>query len=104
MSKGKTLQIILHELHAANKNQFQTLFEKNPEEQIEHRAYMLSLICMSEAEKAMDRRGWTRERLAEETNISLAHLTQLFRGERLLGFNTIAKMEQALDLEFEIRS
>jgi len=57
---------------------------------------------MSEVEKAMNRIGWTRERLAEEVGVSPDHLTQLFRGERLLGFETLAKMERALQIEMEI--
>mgnify|MGYP005848743837 FL=1 len=84
------------------KNEFQKLFEKTPEEQIEHRAHMFSLIFLSEAQKAMDRRGWTRKRLAEEIGTSASYLTQLYRGDRLLNFKTLAKIEQALDLEYQI--
>lgn len=84
------------------KKEFQKLFEKTPEEQIEHRAHMLSLIFLSEAEKALDRKGWTRKRLAEEIGTSASYLTQLFRGDRLLNFKTVAKIEQALDLDYQI--
>jgi len=41
------------------RNEFQKLFEKSPEEQVEHRAQLLSYIFLSEAQKAMDRKGWT---------------------------------------------
>ena len=84
------------------RNEFQKLFEKSPEEQVEHRAQMLSYIFLSEAQKAMDRKGWTRKQLADEIGTSASYLTQLFRGDRLLNFKTVAKIETALGIEFEM--
>jgi ribosome-binding protein aMBF1 (putative translation factor) len=84
------------------RNDFQKLFEKSPEEQVEHRAQLLSYIFLSEAQKAMDRKGWTRKQLADEIGTSASYLTQLFRGERLLNFKTVAKIEGALNIRFEV--
>jgi ribosome-binding protein aMBF1 (putative translation factor) len=84
------------------RNEFQKLFEKSPEEQVEHRAQLLSYIFLSEAQKAMDRKGWTRKQLADEIGTSASYLTQLFRGDRLLNFKTVAKIEGALDVRFQI--
>jgi len=84
------------------RNEFQKLFEKSPEEQVEHRAQMLSYIFLSEAQKVMDRKGWTRKQLADEIGTSASYLTQLFRGDRLLNFKTVAKIEYALDLKYGI--
>lgn len=84
------------------RDDFQKLFNKNDEEKIEHRAQMLSYIFLSEVEKSLDQIGWTRKQLAEEIGISASYLTQLFRGNRLLNFKTIAKMERALELKFDI--
>lgn len=83
------------------RKEFQKLFEKSPEEQVEHRAQMLSYIFLSEAQKALDRNGWTRKQLAKEIGISASYLTQLFRGDRLLNFKTVAKVEAALEIRFE---
>lgn len=83
---------------------FQKLFEKTPEEQIEHRALMLSYIFLSEVEKTSARKGWTRKKLAAEIGTSPSYLTQLFRGDRLLNFKTIAKIEQALGIRFTLRT
>jgi len=83
-------------------NQFQALFEESPEKEIETRAHILSLIFLSETEKAMDRKGWTKKRLAQEIGTSASYLTQLFRGDRVLNFKTIAKVEAALGINFEI--
>lgn len=84
------------------RSEFQKLFEKSPEEQVEHRAQMLSYIFLSEAQKAMDGKGWTRKRLAQEIGTSASYLTQLFRGDRLLNFKTVAKIEAALEINFSI--
>ena len=84
------------------RSEFQKLFEQSPEEQTEHRAQMLSYIFLSEAQKAMDRKGWTRKRLAKEIGTSASYLTQLFRGDRLLNFKTVAKIEATLEIHFSI--
>jgi ribosome-binding protein aMBF1 (putative translation factor) len=84
------------------RNEFQKLFEKSPEEQVEHQAQMLSYIFLSEAQKAIDRKGWTRKRLADEIGTTASYLTQLFRGDRLLNFKTVAKIETALGIEYKI--
>jgi ribosome-binding protein aMBF1 (putative translation factor) len=86
------------------RNEFQKLFEKSPEEQVEHRAQLLSYIFLSEAQKAMDRKGWTRKQLADEIGTSASYLTQLFRGDRLLNFKTVAKIERALETRFDINA
>lgn len=84
------------------RSEFQKLFEQPPEEQIEHRAKMLSYIFLSEVQKAMDRKKWTRKQLAEEIGMSASYLTQLYRGDRLLNFKTVAKIEAALDINFSV--
>jgi transcriptional regulator with XRE-family HTH domain len=84
------------------RSEFQKLFEQSSEEQIEHRAQMLSYIFLSEAQKTMDRKGWTRKRLAKEIGTSASYLTQLFRGDRLLNFKNVAKIEAALEIHFGV--
>lgn len=86
------------------RKEFQKLFEKSPEEQVEHRAQMLSYIFLSEAQKAMDQKDWTQRRLADEIGTSASYLTQLMRGDRLLNLKTIAKMEDALQIRFEVKT
>lgn len=84
------------------KDKFETLFEQSPEEKVDHRAHMLSFLFLSEADKAMESKGWTRKQLAKEIGTSASYLTQLFRGDRLLNLKTVAKIEMALSLEFQI--
>lgn len=78
------------------------MFDKSPTEQVEHRAQLLSYIFLSEAQKAMDRKGWTQKRLADEIGTSSSYLTQLFRGDRLLNLKTVAKIEAALGIRYEV--
>lgn len=85
------------------RKEFQKLFDMSPEEQVEHRAQMLSYIFLSEAQKAMDRKGWTRKQLANEIGTSASYLTQLFRGARLLNFKTVARIEAALGIRYEVK-
>lgn len=84
------------------RSEFQKLFEKSPADQVELRAQILSYIFLSEAQKAMDRMGWTRKQLAEEIGTSASYLTQLFRGDRMLNLKTIAKIEAALAIQFKV--
>lgn len=84
------------------RDQFRHLFDLTPEQEIEERAEMLSFLFLSEVEKRMEERKWTRKKLAEEIGTSSSYLTQVFRGDRLLNFKTIAKIEKALDLVFEV--
>lgn len=84
------------------RDQFRHLFDLTPEQEIEERAEMLSFLFLSEVEKRMEERKWTRKKLAEEIGTSSSYLTQLFRGDRLLNFKTIAKLEKALALVFEV--
>lgn len=67
--------------------EFEKLFAQSPEEKIETRAHIHSLIYLSETEKAMDRKDWTKKRLAEEIGTFASYLTQLFRGDRFLNLN-----------------
>lgn len=84
------------------RKEFQKLFKKSPEEQVEHRAQMLSYIFLSLAQNAMDQKGWTRKKLAQEIGTSASYLTQLFRGDRLLNFKTVARIEAALGIRFDV--
>lgn len=86
------------------RNEFQKLFEKSPEEKVEHRAQLLSYIFLSEAQKAMDQKDLTRKQLAEKIGTSASYLTQLFRGDRLLNFKTVAKIEAAMNIRFEVNA
>ena len=65
---------------------------------------MLSYIFLSEVQKVLDRKAWTQKKLADEIGTSASYLTQLLRGDRLLNLKTVAKIEDALNIRFEIKA
>ncbi len=87
------------------KASFDQFFDSFSEEELlEQRAHLLAFRFLSEVEKAMEKEGITRKELARRIGTSASYVTQLFRGDRLLNFNTVAKMEKALGLDFEIKN
>lgn len=86
------------------KASFDQFFESFSEEELqEQQARLLAFKFLSEVEKAMEKEGMNRKELAQEIGTSASYVTQLFRGDRLLNFNTLAKMVRALGLDFEIK-
>lgn len=73
------------------------------EELIEQEARLLSFQFLSEIEMAMKRQGMSKKTLAAKVNTSASYITQLFRGDRLLNFNILARIQAALGLSFEIK-
>lgn len=69
---------------------------------IEHRAGMISLIFLSEVEKEMDRLGLTKTDLAKMLGTSKSYLTQLWRGDKYVNVTLLARIENALKMEFKI--
>src|ERR1700685_525734 len=70
----------------------------------EHLAQMLAFRFLSEIEKITDERNILRKDLAKSINVSPSYITQLYRGVKPLNFETLAKMEAALDIRFEVRA
>lgn len=78
---------------------FQELFEfRSREEKEEHDARMLMFRFLSEVEKEMEAQGMTRKELARKIGTSPSYITQLFRGDKMLNFPTIARIQEALGI------
>lgn len=83
------------------KQAFGDLFaNRTEEEQREDAAQLLSFRFLSEVERIMDERDLTRRKLAELVGTSSSYITQLFRGDRLLNIDMMARFEKALDIRF----
>jgi ribosome-binding protein aMBF1 (putative translation factor) len=83
---------------------FQELFEfKSQEEKRAHDGRMLMFRFLSEVEREMEAQGVTRKELAQAIGTSPSYITQLFRGDKMLNFPTIAKIQEALGIEFQVR-
>ena len=77
---------------------------RSKQEEIELEAALLSLKFLSEIEKFLlaGETPMNKKTLAERIGTSSSYVTQLFRGTKLINFNTIAKIQSALDITFEI--
>lgn len=84
--------------------EFEGLFSFNStKEELEHEAKMIMFRLLSSFEKMMDRPIQKKE-IAEAINTSPSYVTQLFKGDKLINFTTLAKLQKAFDFTFEIEA
>ncbi len=77
---------------------------KNEDEEIEHEAQMLMYSFLSEVERYQDLQGVNKKSLAEKIKTSASYITQLFRGNKPLNFNTIARIQKVLKVRFQVNA
>jgi len=92
-----------------NKDNIQKAFQElltpaSYEEKIEDEARLIMASFLSEVEKKYKEKGWRRKDLAKKTGTSPSYMTQLFRGTKLINLEMIAKMQDALNIKFNIHS
>lgn len=85
------------------KRQFDSLlsFDSN-EERLEQEAGLLAMQFLSRVDREMARRGMSKKELAGKVHTSPAFITQLFRGDRKPSWTMLAKMKEALDIDFVV--
>ena len=76
---------------------------KSEKEELKHEAYMLMFKFLSELERVTEQTIKKRD-LAEALDSSRSFISQLFSGEKLANLTTIAKLQKAYDLTFEIKA
>lgn len=81
---------------------FDSLFD-NQEVDYDTAAKVLASKVLSEISVITDKNKINRKNVAELIGTSASYLTQLYRGTKLLNFTTLAKLQDKLDLDFEIR-
>ena len=87
------------------KDKFQSFFENRSKEQrIKHDEFMLMASFLSEIEKVQKVKNFKRNKLAELIGTSASYLTQVFRGDKPLNFNTLAKIQDALKIRFSVHA
>lgn len=74
------------------------------EEKIKHEAQMLMFNFTSEIEKYQELQGMTRKELSEKIKTSASYITQVFRGDKPLNFETLAKIQSALNITFHVQA
>jgi ribosome-binding protein aMBF1 (putative translation factor) len=75
---------------------------KTMDEQIENEAMMLHFRIMQLVEKAMDKKGWNKKKLAEKLGKSQSYLTQLFLGHKMMNLTMMAAFQKTLALNFKL--
>lgn len=84
------------------KQQLDDLLAKNPQEQIDFDAQMLTFQFLSRVDAAMADQGMSKKHLASSIGTSPAFITQLFRGDRKPNWSILAKMQKELGLKFRV--
>ena len=73
-------------------------------EDIHHDAKILMYRFLSEVERLLDERNINRKELAESIGTSASYITQLFRGNKMLNLETVAKFQKVFDIKFDIKA
>ena len=72
------------------------------EEEIKHRAQMVSYRILSVIEKRCAVMGLSKKELAEKIGTSPSYITQLYRGTKQVNMTFMGKVEVALGISFTI--
>ena len=82
--------------------EFEELFYFNSEkEEIEHEAKMMMFRFLSEVEKLNS--TIKKKELVKALDTSASYITQLFNGDKLINLKTLAKIQKAYNISFEIK-
>jgi len=87
-------------------NEFDDIFSfSNEEEELEHDAQMLTYKFLDEIEKCYFNGPKIRKKdLAKSLGKSTSFISQLYSGDKLLNFPLLAKIQKALNINFEIKA
>lgn len=77
-------------------------YYSEPSSNIDFQSVAIHNTFMVEVEKAMEMRGMTKKELATKVGTSASYITQLFRFDKMVNMEMLAKMKIALDIEFII--
>jgi len=85
--------------------EFKNLFTpQSKEEEFEHEAKMIMMRFLSELEKLNCEKPLKKKDLAKAINTSPSYITQLYRGDKLINLITLAKIQDAFNITFEINA
>lgn len=69
-----------------------------------HEKKMIMYRFLSEIERISEEKELNRKDLAALIGTSASYITQLYRGNKVINLETIAKFQKALDFQFEIKA
>jgi transcriptional regulator with XRE-family HTH domain len=76
----------------------------NEEEKLELEATLLHLKFIKIIEAIMKQEGLSKADIASKLSTSKSYITQLFTGDKLLNIKMMARIQQVLDINFEVVS
>ena len=76
-----------------------SLSEKDLQD-IDAKILMFRFLSLLDAKR--EELGWSRKDLAVQIKTSPSFISQLFQGDKLINFTTLAKIQKVMGLEFEI--
>ena len=71
---------------------------------LDYEKRMVMYRILSEVERVADEKKINRKELARLIGTSASYITQLFRGTKIINVDTIAKLQKALGITFEIKA
>lgn len=85
--------------------EFENLFSfKSKKEEIEHEAKMIMFRFLSELEKINSDNPVKKKELAQALKTSASYITQLYQGDKLINLLTLAKIQDAYNITFDIKA
>ena len=90
-----------------SKEEIQKAYSANfgsDENDIKHETSMLMYRFLSEIERLSEEKSLNRKELATAIGTSASYITQLFRGNKIINLETIAKFQKIFDVKFEIKA
>jgi ribosome-binding protein aMBF1 (putative translation factor) len=84
-------------------NAFTNLLQhENEQEKWAQKGQILAFKFLSEVDEAMEKQGMKKKELARKVGTSASFITQLFMGDRKPNWELLARMAEALDLDFYV--
>ena len=82
---------------------FEKLLENDKEFDLPFETKMVMYRFLSEIDKLAEEMDFNKKQLAEKIGTSASFITQLFKGNKILNLETIAKFQHAFDVVFEVK-
>ena len=83
--------------------EFSHLFQfENEKDELKHNTKMIMFRFLSKVEKLAEKKEMSKKDIAFAIGVSPSFLTQLYRGNKILNLETIAKFEKLFNVNFMI--
>lgn len=84
-------------------NAFNEIFDNLSEkDKLDNDAKLIMFRFLDIVERKREKLGWSRKELAKKVGTSASYITQLMRGDKFINMLTLAKMQRALNIKFDI--